>query len=268
MSTFEAISESSGGQLRRALRVRHLVMLSVGGTIASGFLLFAGSAINIAGPAVIISYVIAGIITIAVMACLAELCVMPLQRLYAASARFYGEAFAADQPRHGRAIGDVAGDLPAHRARVEGTGEIKPDLVENGAPRVAEVKRAGEHLTAITYGFAVHTCLAAAAAGEQEGISAAVLDLRTLLPLDREAILAAARQSGKIMVVHEDTRTGGLAGEIAATICEAAFEYLDAPILRVTGPDVPAMPFSQVLEAAFIPTAAQVAAAMRELARY
>lgn len=133
---------------------------------------------------------------------------------------------------------------------------------------VAEVKRPGDRLTAITYGFAVHTCLEAAAAVEQEGISAEVLDLRTLLPLDREAILAAARKSGKILVVHEDTRTGGLAGEIAATICEAAFEYLDAPIMRVTGPDIPAMPFSQVLEAAFIPTAVQVAAAMRELARY
>ncbi len=155
---------------------------------------------------------------------------------------------------HKAAYRRIRGDVPAGH-----------DAVPLG---VAEVKRAGEHLTAITYGFAVHTCLEAAAAVEQEGISAAVLDLRTLLPLDREAILAAARQSGKIMVVHEDTRTGGLAGEIAATICEAAFEYLDAPILRVTGPDVPAMPFSQVLEAAFIPTAAQVAAAMRELARY
>ena len=88
MSTFESISQSSGGQLRRALRVRHLVMLSVGGTIASGFLLFAGSAINIAGPAVIVSYVIAGIITIAVMACLAELCVMkPVSASFATYAR-------------------------------------------------------------------------------------------------------------------------------------------------------------------------------------
>lgn len=88
MSNFESVAESSGGQLRRALRVRHLVMLSVGGTIASGFLLFAGSAINIAGPAVIISYVIAGIITIAVMACLAELCVMkPVSGSFATYAR-------------------------------------------------------------------------------------------------------------------------------------------------------------------------------------
>lgn len=88
MSTFESVAESSGGQLRRALRVRHLVMLSVGGTIASGFLLFAGSAIGIAGPAVIVSYVIAGIITIAVMACLAELCVSkPVSASFATYAR-------------------------------------------------------------------------------------------------------------------------------------------------------------------------------------
>ena len=89
MTTFEAMAASGeGGQLRRALRVRHLVMLSVGGTIASGFLLFAGSAIGIAGPAVIISYVIAGIITIAVMACLAELAVMkPVSASFATYAR-------------------------------------------------------------------------------------------------------------------------------------------------------------------------------------
>ena len=87
MTTFEAMA-ASGGQLRRALRVRHLVMLSVGGTIASGFLLFAGSAIGIAGPAVIISYVIAGIITVAVMACLAELCVVkPVSASFATYAR-------------------------------------------------------------------------------------------------------------------------------------------------------------------------------------
>ena len=132
----------------------------------------------------------------------------------------------------------------------------------------ADLKRPGRQLTAISYGLMVHTCLEAAELVAAEGIDAAVLDLRTLLPLDREAILAAARQSGKIVVVHEDTRTGGLAGEIAATICEAAFEYLDAPILRVTGPDVPAMPFSSALEAAVLPDAARVAAAMRELARY
>lgn len=132
----------------------------------------------------------------------------------------------------------------------------------------ADIKRSGKHLTAIGYGLMVHTCLDAAERVAAEGIEAAVLDLRTLQPLDREAILAAARQSGKILVVHEDTRSGGLAGEIAATICEAAFEYLDAPIMRVTGPDVPAMPYSTPLEAAYLPNAERVADAMRRLARY
>ena len=146
-------------------------------------------------------------------------------------------------------------------------GEVPADL--DAVPLgQAELKRQGRHLTAITYGLMVHTCLEAAERVAAEGIEAAVLDLRTLLPLDRDAILAAARDSGKIVVVHEDTRTGGLAGEIAATICEAAFEYLDAPILRVTGPDVPAMPFAKELEAEFMPNAERVAAAMRELARY
>lgn len=133
---------------------------------------------------------------------------------------------------------------------------------------VAAVARPGKHLTAVAYGLMVHTCLEAAAQVAEEGIEAEVLDLRTLAPLDRAALLAAARRSGKIMVVHEDTRTGGLAGEIAATICEAAFEYLDAPIMRVTGPDVPAMPYARELEQAFLPSAARVADAMRELARY
>lgn len=132
----------------------------------------------------------------------------------------------------------------------------------------ADFKRPGHHLVAITYGMMVHTCLEAAALVAAEGIEAAVLDLRTLLPLDRESILQAVRQTGKALVVHEDTRTGGFAGEIAATISEAAFEYLDAPIRRVTGPDVPAIPFSPALEAVFLPNARQVAEAMRELARY
>jgi 2-oxoisovalerate dehydrogenase E1 component beta subunit len=149
--------------------------------------------------------------------------------------------------------------------RIKGEVPADSDAVPIGR---ADLKRAGAHLTAICYGLMVHTCLEAAERVAAEGIEAAVLDLRTLQPLDREAVLAAARASGKILIVHEDTRTGGLAGEIAATICEAAFEYLDAPIMRVTGPDVPAMPYSAPLEAAFLPNAERVAVAMRQLARY
>ncbi len=132
----------------------------------------------------------------------------------------------------------------------------------------AELKRLGKDVTAISYGLMVHTCLEAATTLASEGIELEVLDLRTLLPLDREAILEAVKRTGKIVVVHEDTRTGGFAGEVAATICEAAFEYLDGPILRVTGPDVPAVAFSPVLENAFLPNASSVAAAVRQLARY
>lgn len=149
--------------------------------------------------------------------------------------------------------------------RVKGDVPTDQDAIPLG---LADIKRPGRRLTAITYGLMVHTCLEAAELVAAEGIDAEVLDLRTLHPLDREAILTAARKSGKILVVHEDTRTGGLAGEIAATICEAAFEYLDAPIMRVTGPDVPAIAFSASLEAAFLPNAQTVAARMRELARY
>jgi 2-oxoisovalerate dehydrogenase E1 component beta subunit len=149
--------------------------------------------------------------------------------------------------------------------RIKGDVPADSDALPLGR---ADLKRQGTHLTAICYGLMVHTCLEAAERVAAEGIEAAVLDLRTLQPLDRDAVLTAARQSGKVLIVHEDTRTGGLAGEIAATICEAAFEYLDAPIMRVTGPDVPAMPYSPPLEAAFLPNAERVADAMRQLARY
>ena len=146
-------------------------------------------------------------------------------------------------------------------------GEV-PSTTDALALGRADLKRQGKHLTAVSYGMMVHTCLEAAERVAAEGIEAAVLDLRTLHPLDRAAVLAAARASGKIMIVHEDTRSGGLAGEIAATICEDAFEYLDAPVMRVTGPDVPAMPYSAPLEAAFLPDVERVAAVMRQLARY
>jgi 2-oxoisovalerate dehydrogenase E1 component beta subunit len=146
-------------------------------------------------------------------------------------------------------------------------GEV-PSSTDAIALGRADLKRQGKDLTAVSYGLMVHTCLQAAERVAAEGIAAAVLDLRTLQPLDRDAILAAARASGKVMIVHEDTRSGGLAGEIAATICEDAFEYLDAPIMRVTGPDVPAIPYSASLEAAFLPDVDRVAGVMRQLARY
>ena len=113
----------------------------------------------------------------------------------------------------------------------------------------------------------MHTSLEAAAELSKEGIEAEVIDLRTLLPLDKETILQSVKKTNKVLVVHEDTRTGGIAGEIAMIICEDAFQDLDGPVLRVTSLDTP-VPYSPPLEEHFLPNAAKVAAAARELARY
>ena len=113
----------------------------------------------------------------------------------------------------------------------------------------------------------VHASLEAAESLESEGISIEVVDLRTLAPLDVETVVSSVRKTSKVMVVHEDTRTGGLAGEIAALINEHVFEYLDGPVVRVTAPDTP-VPFSAPLEAAFLPDTAKIAEKARWLARY
>ena len=131
----------------------------------------------------------------------------------------------------------------------------------------AVVRREGRDLTIVSYAAAAHTVLEAADALTKEGIEAEVIDLRTLLPLDRETILSSLKKTSKLLVVHEDTRTGGLAGEIAAIVCEAGFENLDGPIARVTGLDTP-VPYSPPLEAEFLPSVEKVAAAARELAKY
>lgn len=132
----------------------------------------------------------------------------------------------------------------------------------------ADVKRTGEHLTVIAYGLMLHYALDAATTLAREGIEAEVIDLRTLRPLDTETILASVRKTSKVLIVHEDNLTGGLGGEIAALIGEHAFEYLDGPIVRVAGPDVPAMPYSKPLEEAFMPNPERIASAMRQLAAY
>jgi 2-oxoisovalerate dehydrogenase E1 component beta subunit len=131
----------------------------------------------------------------------------------------------------------------------------------------AEVKREGTDLSLITYGAMVHQAFEAAGRLARKGISVEILDLRTLLPLDREAIVATARKTGKVAVVHEATRTGGIGGEIAAIVAESAFDRLDGPITRVTAPDTP-VPFSAPLEDAFFPDADRIAAAVEELAAF
>jgi 2-oxoisovalerate dehydrogenase E1 component beta subunit len=132
----------------------------------------------------------------------------------------------------------------------------------------ADIKRSGYDMTVITYGLMLHYCLEAADDLAREGVEVEVLDLRTLRPLDTEAILSSVRKTSKALIVHEDNLTGGLGGEIAALISQHAFESLDGPITRVGAPDVPAMPYSKPLEEAFMPSPAKIADAMRKLAAY
>jgi pyruvate/2-oxoglutarate/acetoin dehydrogenase E1 component len=131
----------------------------------------------------------------------------------------------------------------------------------------AMVRRAGEDISVITYGAMVWTALEAASALEKEGVSLEVVDLRTLLPYDEEAVLASVKKCNKVILLHEDTRIGGMAGEIAALIAEKAFEELDGPIVRVTAPDTP-VPFAPPLEEYFLPNAKKVIEAARKLAAY
>jgi 2-oxoisovalerate dehydrogenase E1 component beta subunit len=132
----------------------------------------------------------------------------------------------------------------------------------------ADVKREGSDLTAVAYGLMLHVCLEAAQRLEQDGFSAEVVDVRTISPLDRETILASVRKTGKAMVVYEDNRTYGAGAEIAATIAEEALFDLDAPVVRLGGPDAPAMGFAASLEQAFMPDADRVHERMLELARF
>jgi 2-oxoisovalerate dehydrogenase E1 component beta subunit len=134
---------------------------------------------------------------------------------------------------------------------------------------VADVKREGEELTCISYGYALHACLdAAERLANDEGISVEVVDVRTLAPLDVETILDSVRKTSKAMVVYEDNRTYGAGAEIASTIAERAMFDLDAPIVRIGGPDIPAMPFAAPLEHFFMePEPDQTYARMLELAR-
>lgn len=132
----------------------------------------------------------------------------------------------------------------------------------------AAVARSGDDLTIITYGLMFHESLKAAEALAREGISAEVIDLRTLAPLDKSTILASVKKTGKVLIVYEDNLTGGLGAEVAAIIAQEAFEYLDGPITRVAGPDVPAMPFSHPMQDFFLPNAEKIAVAARKLAAY
>ena len=131
----------------------------------------------------------------------------------------------------------------------------------------AKIVREGTDLSIITYGSGVWIALEAADKLAEEGASVEVVDLRTLVPLDRETVCASVKKTSKALLLHEDTRTGGMAGELAATITESVFEYLDGPIVRVTAPDTP-VPYSPPLEDAFLPNAEKVIEKARWLYRY
>jgi 2-oxoisovalerate dehydrogenase E1 component beta subunit len=146
-------------------------------------------------------------------------------------------------------------------------GEI-PDGEYLTAIGPAAVRREGSKLTCVAWGLMTHYCLEAAETLAADGLSVEVIDLRTLQPLDRETILRSVEKTARAMVVYEDNLTGGFGAEIAAVIAGEGFEFLDAPVVRVAGPDVPAMPFNKAQEDAFMPSPAKIAEAMRKLAAY
>jgi pyruvate/2-oxoglutarate/acetoin dehydrogenase E1 component len=131
----------------------------------------------------------------------------------------------------------------------------------------AAVRREGSDLSIITFGAMVHTAVDAAQQLAADGVHAEVIDLRSLAPLDRDAILASVSKTNRALLLYEARRTGGIGGELAAIIAEDAFEYLDAPIMRVASRDAP-VPYAPPLEAAFLPNAAKVVEAARTLVKY
>ncbi|HEV2064782.1 MAG TPA: transketolase C-terminal domain-containing protein, partial [Thermoanaerobaculia bacterium] len=131
----------------------------------------------------------------------------------------------------------------------------------------AALRRAGKHLSIVSYGAYVHIALRVAERLAKDGIEAAVLDLRSLVPLDREALLSVARSTGRVLLVHEDSRTGGIGESLAAVIQEEAFEWLDAPIRIIGALDTP-VPYSPPLEEFFLPSEDEIERAARLLAAY
>jgi 2-oxoisovalerate dehydrogenase E1 component beta subunit len=132
----------------------------------------------------------------------------------------------------------------------------------------ARMAREGKHLSVITYGLMVHQALKAAAHLAQENIDVEVLDLRTLKPIDEAAVLATVRKTGKVLLLTEANPFCAVTSEVGMLIAEKAFEHLDAPLVRLTGPDSPAMPFAVGLEEAFLPNPEGIAIKLRELAAY
>jgi pyruvate/2-oxoglutarate/acetoin dehydrogenase E1 component len=132
----------------------------------------------------------------------------------------------------------------------------------------AIIRREGEDMTLLSYGAMVHQCMRAAQILEREDdLEVEVLDLRSIAPLDREAIQESVKRTNKVLIVHEDTLTGGIGAELSAMLAEDLFEYLDGPITRVAAPDVP-FPYAPPLEAAYLPNSEKIVSAARQLAAY
>ena len=131
----------------------------------------------------------------------------------------------------------------------------------------AIVRRGGTDASIVTFGAMVHTALEAAETLAADGVEVEIVDLRSLAPLDREAILASVGKTSRVLLLHEARLTGGIGGELAAIIAEDAFEYLDAPVMRLASADTP-VPYAPPLEAAFLPNAARVVAAVKRLVQY
>ena len=132
----------------------------------------------------------------------------------------------------------------------------------------ADIKRPGSNITVVSYGLMLHYCLEAAEIVAQEGLDVEIVDLRTLKPLDTETVVTSVKKTGRLLIVHEDNITGGVGAEVAALAAGEAFEYLDAPVTRLCGPDVPTMPFAETLEDAYMPNSAKISDSLRALAAY
>ncbi len=134
---------------------------------------------------------------------------------------------------------------------------------------VADVKRQGSDLTLVTYGMMTHHSLKAAETVQQEdSLSVEVIDLRSVSPWDKERVLESVKKTGKALIVYEDNLTGGFGAEVAATIAQDAFDYLDGPVTRLASPDVPIAPYSGILEEYVLPNPEKIATAIRKLAAY
>jgi 2-oxoisovalerate dehydrogenase E1 component beta subunit len=132
----------------------------------------------------------------------------------------------------------------------------------------AAITHPGTQITVVAYGLMAHYALEAADVVADEGISVEVVDLRTLRPIDKETLLGSVRKTGKCLVVYEDNRFGGYGAEVAAIVAEEAFDYLDGPVTRIAGPDVPGVPYNHVLEDWFMVNPEKLADGIRKLAAY